>query len=233
MRTKALRPMLLCIMAASCKPATTDVSDSDIDDTDGVDTDIADTDVVDTDVVDTDIADTDVVDTAPPDTDVVDTDPPGTDVIDTDPPDTDVVDTDPPDTDVTSALVPDILSDTLYMNCMPSVPPDPVGGGFVVRYQNDGSTADHAAFASATLTIHRTPLTSSTWTFDVNPTDSGSVPPGQHSDITHAKVYGSGSGSTNDPCDYCGGTWTLDVSWQIDGATVTDSLDAGSVDCVY
>lgn len=177
------------------------------DDTDVVDTDVADTDVLDTDVVDTDTADTDVVDT-------------------------DVVDTDVTDTDV-GALVPDILSDTLYVNCMPSIPPDPVGGGFVVRYQNDDALASRARIQTATLTLNKSPLTSGSWSFDVTPAGSGNVPAGTHRDVTHDKVGGSGSGSAGGPCSFCGGTWTLDVSWQTGGSTVTDSFDAGTIDCVY
>jgi hypothetical protein len=50
----------------------------------------------------------------------------------------------------------------------------------------------------------------------------------------HQKVTGSGSGvGTGAPCGYCSGTWVLDVTWQIGGQTATDSLNLGSVSCVY
>ncbi len=226
--TRLLALTLLGVVACTTgKPSDdTDVDTDNLDDTDVLDTDVADTDVVDTD--DTDAVDTDVVDTDTLDTDVVDTD---TGALDTDVADTDVIDTDVSDTD--GALVPDLLSHTLYVNCMPSIPPDPLGGAFVVRYRNDGATASHAALQSSTLTLNYFSLAQATWSFDVTPTDSGSVGAGQQRDVTHTKVASSGSGSTNDLCSYCGGIWSLDVTWLVDGVTVTDSLDAGTVDCVY
>lgn len=221
--TRLLALTLLGVVACTAgKPSDdTDVDTDNLDDTDVVDTDVVDTD--DTDAVDTDVVDTDTLDTDVVDTDTKDTD---TGVLDTDVADTDVSDTD-------GALVPDILSDSLYVNCMPSIPPDPLGGGFDVRYVNDGAAASRAVIQSSTLTVSYAPLLQATWTFDVTPVGSGSVSAGQQRDVTHAKVGGSGSGSTNDLCSYCGGTWSLDVTWLVDGVPVTDSLDAGTVDCVY
>jgi hypothetical protein len=233
--TRLLAITLLGAVACTTgKPGDdTDVDTDNLDDTDVVDTDVLDTDVVDTDVVDTD-------DTDPGDTDVLDTDPGDTDtgVLDTDTKDTDtgVLDTDVADTDVSDtdgALVPDIVADTLYVNCMPSIPPDPLGGGFDVHYVNDGAAASRAVIQSSALTVNRAPLSPSVWTFNVTPAGSGSVSAGQQRDVTHDKVYGSGVGSPNDLCTLCGGTWSLEVTWLIDGVTVTDSWDAGTVDCVY
>lgn len=206
---RSIHPIVILALwgAVGCK------SDGPGDDTDNPD----DTDVVDTD--DTDVIDTDVVDTD--DTDVKDTD------------DTDVVDTDVTDTDVGVPLIADILSDTLYVDCMPGIPPDPIHGDFTVHYENPGAVAERAVIQSATLTMTKAPLTSGTWSFDVTPAGSGSVAAGASRDVTHNKVAGSGAGSAGGGCTYCGGTWTLDVTWQSGGTTVTDSLDAGTVDCVY
>ncbi len=200
------------LAAITCLGLTACTSGKSTDDTD-VDTDNPD---------DTDVTDTDVIDTDVEDTDVVDTD------------DTDVVDTDVEDTDVAvSDMTPDILSHSLYVDCMPVVPADPFRGGFEVRYQNDGAAADRAVIQTATLTLNQSPLAQATWTFGVTPAGSGSVGAGQSKDVSHAKMNGTGSGSTNDPCAYCGGIWSLDVTWEIGGASVPDSLDAGTIDCVY
>lgn len=123
---------------------------------------------------------------------------------------------------------------TVFIDCMPMVGPDPVYVEFAADYDN----AQGAAAAEATILEARLLLGSGglmlTWTFDVMPIGSGSVPAGQTVTRSHEKVPASGSGDAPDsPCNYCAvGAATLQLDVEIDGVGVeieepTDSYICG------
>ncbi|MBW2457051.1 MAG: hypothetical protein JRI68_21225 [Deltaproteobacteria bacterium] len=132
------------------------------------------------------------------------------------------------------AMTASLSASTLYVNCQPSVPPDPVIGGFTAQYDNtNGTSPALATVTQATLTMTGSGSQTLVWSFTVNPVTSGTVAAGASTQQVHQKVTNSGSGvGPGAPCNYCSGTWVLDVTWQIGGQTTNDSLNLGGVQCV-
>jgi len=131
------------------------------------------------------------------------------------------------------AMTATLTNDTFYINCQPMVPPDPIIGGFTASYDNsNGTSPAQATVTKATLTMTANNQTL-VWSFTVNPTGSGTVAAGATTQQVHQKVSNSGTGvGPGAPCGYCSGTWVLDVTWQIGGQSVSDSLSLGGVFCV-
>jgi hypothetical protein len=48
----------------------------------------------------------------------------------------------------------------------------------------------------------------------------------------HQKQSASGEGTIM-PCNYCQQMWTLEVTWDVAGTTVTDTLGPQNVECVF
>lgn len=121
----------------------------------------------------------------------------------------------------------------VVIGCMPVVEPDPVYLEFTADYDN----AQGAAAAEATLLEARLLLGSGglmlTWTFDIMPNGSGSVPAGQTVTRAHEKVPASGSGDAPDsPCNYCAvGAATLQLDVEIDGVGVEIEVPTDSYLC--
>ena len=68
--------------------------------------------------------------------------------------------------------------------------------------------------------------------FSVAPNKSGMIGGGQTTMAAHTKTDGSGSGTIS-LCSYCNSTWTLDVTWDVGGEIVTDTLGPEMVQCVF
>ena len=125
-----------------------------------------------------------------------------------------------------SAMTMSITSIDMWVDCMPEVPPDPLGGTFTVRYDNSkGSVA-----ATATVLAAKWQLPGD-WAFTVEPSTSGAIPAGQAIDVVHKKVPGSAKGSDN-PCSVCNGVGSLVVTWDVNGASLSDS-QTGAPNCAY
>lgn len=115
-----------------------------------------------------------------------------------------------------SKLVISIIDTNMYLNCMPEVPKDPLGGSFTVRYDNS-----QGADVSVVLTSAEWQL-SGPWSFQVTPTEVGLIPAGSTLEVDHTKIANSAQGSGN-PCGVCNGVGQLKVSWKLsDGQTVTE-----------
>jgi len=127
-------------------------------------------------------------------------------------------------------IMPSLSSMALTFNCQPVVPADPVGGTFDAVYANSGTAPGTATITNVRILLHGNAML--TWSFDVDPSDSGSVPAGESPTVQHTKVADSGSGNgTGTPCDYCGGTVSLQVQWTANGGPVNDSLGPEPVVC--
>ena len=106
--------------------------------------------------------------------------------------------------------------------------PDPVHGSFQVGYKNTG-----AGSAEATITSSRLIFSDmKAWSFKVTPAGSGMLGGMTEATVAHVKQDGSGSGEAG-PCNYCNQMWTLEVTWNVGGATVTDTLGPQQVSCVF
>lgn len=112
----------------------------------------------------------------------------------------------------------------MWLNCMPDIPPDPLGGTFTVRYDNSLGTS---AASASILTVEWT--LPGTYTFEVQPKDSGIIPAGKIVDVVHTKVANSGLPSGN-PCSVCNGVGALHVTWDVSGQSVSTDL-VGSPGC--
>jgi hypothetical protein len=119
----------------------------------------------------------------------------------------------------------------LYVNCQPIVAEDPVLGTFTASYTNTGAAPQTATVTSAVLTFTSGP-NSLAWSFPVQPPGSGPVQPNAPLQVTHTKQMKTGT-IEGTPCSFCNGTWTLSVSWDVAGATVTDTLPSSPVSCVF
>jgi hypothetical protein len=128
-----------------------------------------------------------------------------------------------------SAVLAYIFTSSLYMNCTPGGTPT-VAGSFESYYDNK------AGMSPALPAVKSTKLTmtyvgnSYEWTFKVTP-DSSIVPAGSTATVKHDADVGSGTGMGM-LCDYCGGVWTLHVTWDLGGKTATDTLGPQPVMCV-
>jgi len=119
----------------------------------------------------------------------------------------------------------------LGLNCMPTVPPDPLNGSFAATYSNN---TDHDI--TFTITDARAVLTDGTdtltWSFTVTPAEI-TTPPSWFSAF-HEKDAGSGQGTgPGAPCGYCGGTLTLEVDWLVEGQPLSDSLEPITGFCAF
>ena len=124
-----------------------------------------------------------------------------------------------------------LQTESFYVNCMPAVPPDPVIGGFEVEYDNTAGITDGlATINTAALEFTDPSGLQLLWSMAVDPLDSGTIPAGTSSVVPHAKTGGFGAGQ---PCDFCSGTWELQLTWDIGGTPASDTLPLGSVYCVY
>lgn len=129
----------------------------------------------------------------------------------------------------TPDIVPKLIDLELFVDCMPIVSPDPIHGGFDASYDNQGTGPGSLAITKIALQASSPNGGALNWSFDVVPAGSGVVGAGQTATILHQKVDGSGSG-TGSPCNFCGGDWTLDVTWE-DGSSGT--LGPLPVSCAF
>lgn len=126
-------------------------------------------------------------------------------------------------------LAPNLKSMDMYINCQPIVGPDPVHGSFIVDYDSTGAMGP----TSATITNARLVFGGqSSFTFGVTPSGSGTIAPGAVVALTHQKTDGSGSGD-KPACSFCNGTWSLEVTFDLNGKSFTDTLPAAPVSCVF
>ena len=132
-------------------------------------------------------------------------------------------------------MLASIMSSGFYINCQPMVPPDPVIGSFTALYDNtNGATPALATVTNASITMTHPNTQTLVWSFSVNPTISGNVPAGVSQSQAHQKVSNSGTGiGTGAPCNYCNGTWVLNVTWDIGGQATSDTLSLNGVQCAF
>jgi hypothetical protein len=126
-----------------------------------------------------------------------------------------------------------LTASTLYVNCQPLVSQDPIYGDFTAQYTNDGTSPASAAIVAASLSMVSGAKTL-VWPLAVTPSGSGLVAPTATVSITHEKQTQTTGLPAGMPCDFCGGTWTLSVTWDMGGgARVTRSLPSSPVACVF
>jgi hypothetical protein len=118
------------------------------------------------------------------------------------------------------------LSDvTVYANCMPSVPPDPINAFWTANVT--GATGSAATLASATLSVTGPPSFTQTLTVDV-PTISLSGGSGSQEQRK--------TGADRDPPGTCGmlcdSNYTLELTYMVDGASVVVS-ESGTLTCAF
>jgi len=131
-----------------------------------------------------------------------------------------------------SALVPSLAINNLYVDCMPFVPADPIYGWYDALYDNTaGTTSAYADIVSSTLHFGNGTLN---WSFAVTPDPGPNVPAGQTASTMHVKTMNTGMGmGVGAPCDYCNGTWSLEVVWSVGSQQFTDSIGPEPVSCVF
>lgn len=127
-----------------------------------------------------------------------------------------------------SPIVPVLDLTDLYANCQLPVSPDPLLGGFVATYENPADGAPSTADIVGVRVIYGAGMDTS---FEVAPTSSGIVQPGQSLTVAHAKETGTAFGSP--PCDHCNDSWTLEVRWMIAGELVIRTLGPQVGNCVF
>jgi hypothetical protein len=132
-----------------------------------------------------------------------------------------------PDVTPVGHLEPSLVSASFHGDCMPEVPSDALGGSFVASYDNGvGAAPATAAITSAKLVHHANGAPDATFGFDVTPSDAGPVAAGAATSVTHTKVDGSAPGSDVVCQKYCGGEWSLEVTWTTGAGMVKDTLPA-------
>lgn len=123
---------------------------------------------------------------------------------------------------------------TVGINCMPEVSPDPVSVSFSMLYDNALGTENGSATIEAARVIFSDGASSTTWTYDVEPPGSGTVPAGGFRDVDHAKTDDSGSGSGALPCSYCSASSAgLDLEIRVGGAVQIFSASSDQFGCSY
>jgi hypothetical protein len=131
-------------------------------------------------------------------------------------------------------LAPSLAGMTMWVDCMPIVSSDPVHGSYQALYDNTSGTMPASATVTSSVLHLQQGNQTLDWSFAVTPPSSGIVSAGQSASVTHQKVYASGTGTgTGAPCNYCGGSWTLEVEWQTGGLTESATLGPMNVSCVY
>lgn len=125
---------------------------------------------------------------------------------------------------IDSPLVPSIEMAQLSVSCTQV---DPLSGDFTARYDNGaGTTSKSAVVTDARLAATDGGSVTGSWNFPVMPIDSGSVAGGEVVDVVHVKSGPTRLGQQG-PCAFCGfraGTWSLEVSWDVAGMAVSDSV---------
>jgi hypothetical protein len=119
-------------------------------------------------------------------------------------------------------------------NCMPGSGGDIVSGFFTASYDNSaGSAPATATIVSAKLLVMND-MVAGEWSFEADPPSSGSIAAGATESMSHDKLADSLMG-TLDPCDFCtrSSSWSLQVTWDVNGTTVIDTLDPVGTQCVF
>jgi hypothetical protein len=132
----------------------------------------------------------------------------------------------------TGAVVPNLVSSNLYINCQPIVAEDPVIGSFTAEYENQGVAPQSATVLGASLLFSKNGKMLA-WSFDVSPPAGGPVQPSKTLSVEHTKQMKTGM-VEGFPCEFCGGTWQLSATWDVGGGTmVNDALPEEPVSCVF
>ncbi len=130
------------------------------------------------------------------------------------------------------ALTASISQSQIYVDCMPIVGADPIGGSFDMLYDNQNGTQTANSTITSARFVMKQGQNTLTWSFSVSPAGSGPVVFGNTKTVTHTKIAGSGSGQgAQTPCSYCGGTGTLQVTWQSNGKSFSDSTQPQNILC--
>ena len=130
-------------------------------------------------------------------------------------------------------VTPKLESMQFFINCQPIVAPDPINGSFTAKYANSAAVPASATITSAKLTLVSAPNTL-VWPFTVSPPSGGPVQPGSTLMVAHTKEANPNGGEGQSPCNFCNGTWSLDVTWDLGGGnTASDTLPAEMVGCAF
>jgi hypothetical protein len=117
----------------------------------------------------------------------------------------------PPHTDASSDLFIALMIETLYANCMPAVPPDPVKlEGHVEALNNGSSAVGPLSFTAGTLTANDGAELA---TFSVEPVLSHVIKPGEGLSEQIVKVPGSLELASGSACGLCGETVRVGLSY--------------------
>jgi hypothetical protein len=130
-------------------------------------------------------------------------------------------------------VTPTLASMQFFVNCQPIVGPDPINGSFTAKYESSAGAPASATITSAKLTLESAPNTL-VWPFTVTPAGGGPVQPGDSIMVAHTKQNNPNGGEGQSPCNFCSGTWTLSVTWDLGGGkTASDTLPAEMVGCAF
>ena len=135
-----------------------------------------------------------------------------------------------------SVILPTIGVASFFIDCSPVVADDPISGSVSVTYENGNDSPQTFTVDGTTLHLGKGADTLD-WAFDVDPATSGAIPAQQSVTVEHAKLADSGVGTPLGalPCSFCGGSWSLDVSYSASGTTLGGhgiaSVGLGTIDC--
>jgi hypothetical protein len=107
-------------------------------------------------------------------------------------------------------IEPKIVDVELYANCKPEVGPDPIGGSFVVAYENFGDEPASLDDLSASL-VFATKVEGWVFPMTMQPLSSGPVPADDLVEVLHTKIATEGDSSF--VCTFCGVEGTLSLRW--------------------
>jgi hypothetical protein len=120
----------------------------------------------------------------------------------------------------------------MYVDCQPIIKADPVHAQFDVTYANLSGSALSVKVASAVVTFGAG-ADAVPWPFEVTPAASPVLQPGETIPYGHNKNIIQGAPPTGSPCEHCNDTWTLSVTWEVDGQMVSDALPPTPVSCTF
>lgn len=150
--------------------------------------------------------------------------------------DTGATDTGGSDTGATDtggmAMVDASISNVMFFqDCMPIVPPDPLGASFTLSLDNSGPGVVPASADIVAVEVYDAGMVN-VGSFDVMPTELGPVPPGEIDMFAITKTAGSLMPPNGCGVLMCNGNYTIEVELDVDGQTVMAD-GAGQVACVF
>ncbi len=143
--------------------------------------------------------------------------------------DTGATDTGATDTGGMASMTATMSAVQLSQDCMPIVPPDPLGASFTLTLENTGMVAASAEIVAVEILDAGMVAVGS---FDVAPTSLGPVDPGGTEPFAIVKAPNSLMPANGCGVAMCNGTYTIEVELDVGGQSVFADA-SGQVDCVF